>query len=168
MKKLYGIPLVLCLFLFLLSCTIGPAEPEDTDSTEEISGEQPADHIDGEMPAEEMEGDHPADERDVDEPDKQEKAILQLAEISDDVVAVNLINTLPVRGVQFTIAGVEIVDVLTTSRSEDFFVSFNGENGKVMMVSLARDVISPGEGSIAEIVFDGSSSARLSEIIIAE
>jgi hypothetical protein len=66
------------------------------------------------------------------------------------------------------IEGVEIIDVLTTSRSEDFIASFNGENGKVLMVSLAGDRIAPGEGLIAEIVFDGSGLARLSEIAIAE
>ena len=84
------------------------------------------------------------------------------------MVGIDLRNTVPVRGVQFTIEGVELADVLTTSRSEDFMASFNEESGKVLIVSLAGDEIAPGEGLIAEILFDGNGPARLSEIVIAE
>ena len=84
------------------------------------------------------------------------------------MVGIDLMNTVPVRGVQFTIEGVAIADVLTTSRSEDFMASFNEESGRVLIVSLAGDEIVPGEGLIAEILFDGNGLARLSEIVIAE
>ena len=117
----------------------------------------------------EIDEEQPADEIDEDQPEEPQQDIsLQLVDIAEDMVGIDLTNTVPVRGVQFTIEGVELADVLTTSRSEDFMASFNEENGRVLIVSLAGDEIAPGEGLIAEILFDGSGPARLSEIVIAE
>jgi hypothetical protein len=47
-------------------------------------------------------------------------------------------------------------------------VRFKEENGKVIMISLSGNTLSPGEGLIAEILFNGSGLARLPEIVIAE
>jgi hypothetical protein len=178
MKKLYYIPLLVFLFFSFLSCTISPEEPEGQDPTEEIGEEQPADDIDGEQPledideepaVEDIDAEQPADEIDEDQPEEPRQDIsLQLVEISEDMVGIDLTNPVPVRGVQFMIEGVEIIDVLTTSRSDDFIASFNEENGKVLMVSFSGDEIAPGEGRIAEILFDGSGLARLSEIVIVQ
>ena len=170
MKKLYYIPILVFLFFSFLSCTISPEEPEANDPVEEIGGEQPVDEIDVEEPPEEIDQEPPADEIDEDEPEEeqQQDISLQLVDIAEDMVGIDLTNTVPVRGVQFTIEGVAITDVLTTSRSEDFMASFNEENGRVLMVSLAGDEIASGEGLIAEILFDGNGPAHVSEIVIVE
>ena len=174
MKKIYYIPLLLFLFFSFLSCTLSPEEPEGKDPVEEIGEEQPADEIDVDQPPEEIGEEPPEDDIDKDQPEEppqpqpQQDISLQLVDIAEDMVGIDLMNTVPVRGVQFTIEGVAIADVLTTSRSEDFMASFNEESGRVLIVSLAGDEILPGGGLIAEILFDGNGLARLSEIIIAE
>ena len=178
MKKIYYIPLLLFLFFSFLSCTLSPEEPEGKDPVEEIGEEQPADEIDVDQPPEEIGEEPPEDDIDKDQPEEpqqpqepqqpEQNISLQLVDIAEDMVGIDLMNTVPVRGVQFTIEGVAIADVLTTSRSEDFMASFNEENGKVLIVSLAGDEIVPGEGLIAEILYDGNGLARLSEIVIAD
>ena len=170
MKKIYYIPVLVFLFFSFLSCTISPEEPEGKDPVAEIGQEPPADDIDENQPPEEIDVEPPADDIDEDQPEEeqQQDLSLQLVNITEDMVGIDLTNTVPVRGVQFTIEGVTIADVLTTSRSEDFMASFNEESGRVLIVSLAGDEILPGGGLIAEILFDGNGLARLSEIIIAE
>jgi hypothetical protein len=187
MKKIYYIPLLLFLFFSFSSCTIAPKEPEEKDPTEEIAEQEPADEDTEEQPADENNGEQPADEDhegqpiediddeqpvddiDEDQPEEPRQYIsLQLVEISEDMVGIDLTNTVPVRGVQFDIEGVQIIDVITTSRSDDFIASFNQGNGTVIMVSFSGDEIPPGQGRIAEILFDGKGLARLSEIVIAD
>jgi hypothetical protein len=99
-----------------------------------------------------------------------EYAILTLLEVSGNTLGIDLTNDVPVRGVQFTLEGVEIIDVLTTSRTEGFSPSFNEENGRVVLLSLSGDGIAAGNGLIAEILYDddGGGSASLSEIKIVE
>lgn len=95
-------------------------------------------------------------------------AVLKLVAVTENMFGIDLKNTVPVRGVQFTLEGVTITEVRTTNRSEGFFASFNKENGKVIMASLSGDKIPPGEGLMAEIVGGKSGSARLSEVKIAQ
>jgi len=169
MQRLYYIPLLLLLVWSFSNCTIIPDEPEGNNPVEEIGEEPPADDIDVEEPPEDTGEEPPADDIDEDQPEEPQQEIsLQLVTIAEDMASIDLTNTVPVRGVQFTIEGVEIADVLTTSRSEDFMASFNEENGRVLIVSLAGDEIAPGEGPIAEVLFDGNGSAHLSEVVIAE
>ena len=177
MKRLYYIPLLLFLILSFLSCAIAPDEPEGNVPVEEISEEPPADQIDveeppeeiDEEPPEEIDEEPPADDIVEDQPeDPQQEIFLQLVAIEEDMAGIDLTNTVPVRGVQFTIEGVEIADVLMTSRSENFMANYNEENGRVLIVSFAGDEITPGEGLIAEVLFDGDGSARLSEVVIVE
>ena len=97
----------------------------------------------------------------------RQDAILKLVEVRENMCGIDLKNTVSVRGVQFTLEGVTIAEVRTTSRSEGFFASFNKENGKVIMASLSGDEIPPGKGSIAEIVCEKSGAAHLSEVKIA-
>jgi hypothetical protein len=94
-------------------------------------------------------------------------AILNLVAVTENMFGIDLKNSVFVRGVQFTLEGVTITEVRTTKRSEGFFASFNKENGKVIMASLAGDELPPGKGLIAEVVCDNSGAARLSEIRIA-
>jgi len=169
MKKIYYIPLLLFLFFSFLSCTLSPEEPEGKDPVEEIGEEQPADEIDVDQPPEEIGEEPPEDDIDKDQPEEPRQYIsLQLVEISEDMVGIDLTNTVPVRGVQFDIEGVQIIDISTTSRSDDFIASFNQGNGTVIIVSFAGNEIAPGKGTIAEILFDGNGLARLSEIVIAD
>ena len=178
MKKPYYIPLLVFICFSFLSCSISPEEPEVKDPVEEIGEEQPADEIDEEQPADEIGEEQPADEIDEEQPaddidedqpeEPQQDISLQLIAISEDMVGIDLTNTVPVRGVQFTLEGVELADVLTTSRSEDFMASFKEENGRVLMIPLGGDEIVPGEGLIAEILVDGEGPAHLSEIVIVE
>ena len=169
MQRLYYIPLLLLLVFSLSSCTIVPDEPEGNNPVEEIGEEPPADDIDVEEPPEDAGKEPPADDIDEDQPEEpQENISLQLVAIEEDMAGIDLTNTVPVRGVQFTIEGVEIADVRTTSRSENFMANYNEENGRVIILSLGGDEIAPGEGFIVEILYDGDGVARLSEIVIAE
>ena len=97
----------------------------------------------------------------------RQDAMLQLVEARENMFGIDLKNNVSVRGVQFTLEGVTITEVRTTSRSKGFFASFNKDNGKVIMASLSGDEIHPGEGSIAEVVGDKSGAAHLSEVKIA-
>jgi hypothetical protein len=132
MKKLHFIPLLGCLLLTVLSCTVFPEEPQEQQSEE-----------------------------------PRQDAILKLVEVTENMFGIDLKNNVSVRGVQFTLEGVTIIEVRITNRSEGFFASFNKENGKVIMASLSGDEMPPGKGLIAEIVCDKSGYARLSEVKIA-
>ena len=92
--------------------------------------------------------------------------ILKLVDVSGNILGIDLTNDVPVRGAQFTLGGVEINEVRTTSRTEGFSASFNEENGTVILVSLSGDKIAAGKGLIAEILHDNGGSASLSEIKI--
>ena len=112
----------------------------------------------------------PEDIEEVITEEPSEYATLTLLEVSGNTLGIDLTNDIPVRGVQFTLEGPEIIDVLTTSRTEEFSPSFNEENGTVILVSLSGDEIAAGKGLIAEILYDddGGGSASLSEIKIVE
>ena len=152
MKRLYFIPLIIYLSFSVLSC-MNPPEgiPEDTEE-ELVEDEEGGIEEDGE-----------------EEPGEDAILILNLVEVSESILGIDLTNDVPVRGVQFTLEGPEITDVLTTSRTEGFFAQFNKENGKVIMLSLVGDSINPGMGPIAEIVCDHTdSAASLSGVKIVE
>ena len=97
-----------------------------------------------------------------------EDAILKLVEVSENTLGIDLTNDVPVRGVQFTLEGVNVIEIRTTSRTEGFFARVNEENGTVVLVSLSGKNISPGKGLIAEILHDNGGSASLSEIKIVK
>ena len=97
-----------------------------------------------------------------------EDASLKLVEVSGNILGIDLTNNVPVKGVQFTLEGVKITEIRTTSRTEAFSPNFNEENGKVIMISLSGDEIPPGKGLIAEISHDNGGSASLSEITIVK
>ncbi len=86
------------------------------------------------------------------EPQSGGKATLKIKTGSGNQIGIDLINSVPVRGVQFTITGVKVTEVRTTSRTAGFLAKFSEETGIVIIVSTAADEIAPGKGIIAEIV----------------
>jgi len=95
-------------------------------------------------------------------------AKLRIVADSGNVLDIDLTNNVPVRGVQFTIEGVKMTEVRTTSRTAGFLADFNKESGIVVMLSTSGDKIAPGTGPIAEVIYDNCGSARLSGIKISK
>ncbi len=95
-------------------------------------------------------------------------ATLKIVEGSGNTVGIDLTNTIPVRGLQFTIKGAKITEVRPTSRIKGFLAESNKESGIVIIVSMSGDKIAPGTGLIAEVIYDKGGSASLSGIKIAK
>ena len=75
---------------------------------------------------------------------------------------IDLENKVPVRGMQFTVKGMQLTEVRTTSRTKGFLVKFNEKSGIVVLVSLTTDEIAPGKGAIAELIGEHSKGASIS------
>ena len=148
MKKIYLIPLLLCLFLSVSSCKKSQEEPK-TKVEKEVEKK-----VEKKL----------EDSRKV----KSEDATLKIVAGSGNVFGIDLTNKIPIRGVQFTLEGAKMTDVRTTSRTTGFLASFNAESGIVILLSASGDKIAPGTGLIVEIICDKSSSASLSEIKIGK
>ena len=144
MKKLCVISLILCLFLGASSCKKSHVKP-----TTKMKGEVKK---------------KAQDAMKVDSKD----ATLRIVKGSENIAGIDLTNTIPVRGVQFTIEGTKITAVRVTSRTAGFLADFNKESGKVIIVSISGDTIAPGTGLIAEVTCDKVGSAILSGIKIAK
>ena len=97
----------------------------------------------------------------------EKKATLKVKAGSGNTLNVDLINSVPVRGMQFTISEVKITEVRTTERAAGFLAKFNEKNGAVVLISTAEERIAPGKGPIAEVICDKPGSAQLSGIKIA-
>jgi hypothetical protein len=100
-------------------------------------------------------------------PQSEKKATLKVVASSDKAASLEMINSVPVRGVQFILSGANITEVRTTKRTAGFLAKFNEKNGAVILVSTSDDRIAPGKGSIGEIICDKPGSAQLSGIRIA-
>ena len=100
------------------------------------------------------------------QPKSEKKATLELKAGPGHNLGVELINTVPVRGVQFIVSGVNITEVRTTKRTAGFLAKFNEKNGKVILLSTSGDKIAPGKGSVAEIICDKPGAATLSGVKI--
>ena len=144
MEKFYLILLILCLFLS------GPGCKKSQDAAKTEAGKKV-----------EKASQAPAIEKD-------EESTLKIVASSDNVVGVDLTNKVPVKGVQFTIEGVKVNEVRTTSRTEGFLAEFNEINGKVILLSLSGNMIEQGTGPILEIICDKGDSARLSGVTIVK
>ena len=94
----------------------------------------------------------------------QEKIPLTIVKSTKTSAHVEMNNSMPVRGVQFTLDGTKIVEVRTTPRTTGFLIKFNEKNGMVLLVSAAADTIAPGKGAIAEVICDTPGAARLSGV----
>ncbi len=144
MEKFYLILLILCLFLS------GPSCKKSQEAAKTEAGKKV-----------EKASQTPAIEKD-------EESTLKIVASSDNVAGVDLTNRVPVKGVQFTIEGVKVTEVRTTSRTEGFLAEFNEKNGKVILLSLSGNKIDQGTGPIVEIICDEGESARLSGIKIVK
>ena len=144
MKKLCVISLIVCLFLGGPGCKKTKQEQKTT--MKEKVEEKAKDSMVAES----------------------KDATLKIVEGSGNTVGIDLTNTVPVRGVQFTIKGVKITELRPTSRIAGFFADCNKESGIVIMVSTSGDKIAPGTGLIAEVIYDKGGAASLSGIKIAK
>ena len=95
-----------------------------------------------------------------------EDATIKIEDVSENVVAINLTNKVPIRGVQFTIEGVQMEKGTPTSRTKGFTTDFNNESGRVVILSTTDNRIASGTGNIFEIVCSKVESAKLSGIKI--
>jgi hypothetical protein len=93
---------------------------------------------------------------------RAEEAILKIGSVSDKSASVDMVNTGPVRGAQFTVSGVKMTEVRTTPRTAGFIVKFNEANGMVVILSTSQATIPPGKGAIAEVICDKPAKASLS------
>ena len=84
----------------------------------------------------------------------EKKATLKVVPATGNTAGIELTNTVPVRGVQFTGKGVKLTEVRTTSRTPGFLAKFNEENGIVLVLSLTDEEVAPGTGLIAEIIYE--------------
>jgi hypothetical protein len=144
MRKVYLIPLILCLSLAGFSCKKSQEEPKKKVEKKVEKKSQAATR------------------------EESKESTLGIVDVAENTVGIDLTNSVPVRGVQFTINGVKPTEVRTTSRTKGFMTDYNEKNGKVIMVSLSGNTITPGTGIIAEIICDKGGSASLSEVKIAK
>lgn len=96
-----------------------------------------------------------------------EDATLNILNKSDDIIGIDLNNTVPVRILQFNIKGVKIKEIRTTKRTEGFSAKHIArKDNKIVILSPSDKAIAPGSGLIAEIICDKVDSANLSDIKI--
>jgi len=102
------------------------------------------------------------------EPEKKATLILKPGE--NNSFGIDLENSVPVRGVQFTLSGLKMTEVQTASRTEGFLAKFNEETGIVILVSTAADEIAPGKGPVLKILGEKVPDAEVSltKIMIAD
>ena len=95
-------------------------------------------------------------------------ASLKLVSGDKNVHSLNLENSIPIRGVQFVLEGVEITNITTTKRTKGYLANFNADSGAVIIVHTSGGKIEAGKGSIAEIVCAEGDSPTLSDIKLAK
>jgi hypothetical protein len=95
-------------------------------------------------------------------------ASLKLVAGEKNIHSINLENSIPIRGVQFVLEGVQITNVTTTERTKGYLANFNAESGAVIIVHTSGGKIEAGKGSIAEIVCAEGGSPTLSDIKLAK
>jgi hypothetical protein len=102
------------------------------------------------------------------EPEK--KATLTLKPGEKNTFGIDLKNSIPVRGIQFTLSGLKMTEVRTATRTAGFLAKFNEETGIVILVSTAADEIAPGKGPVLKILGEKVPDAEvsLSKIMIAD
>ena len=100
----------------------------------------------------------------------EKKATLTLKTGEKNTFGIDLINSVPVRGIQFTLSGLKMTEVRTASRTAGFLAKFNEETGIVILVSTAADEIAPGTGPVLEILGEKvpDTEVSLSKIMIAD
>lgn len=148
MRKLCVTTIVLVLFLTISGCN--PAQDQPETKQVEASKEKVEKAIEKKQIRIEAAG--------------SEDATLKIVTGSDNTLGIELTNSVPIRGVQFTLKGAVMNEIRTTARSKDFLTDFYKESGKVVILSPKGDKIAPGSGLIAEVVCTKIDSASLAEI----
>jgi hypothetical protein len=98
---------------------------------------------------------------------------LKATQTSENSVAIEMENDVPILGVEFVLNNIAAESLETTSRTEDFLAVFNdlgGQRVKVVLVSLKKDAISAGSGPILEFVYDGivSGDLEMTDVNVAD
>ena len=60
-----------------------------------------------------------------------EDATLKIVPVSETTLGLELTNSVPIRGVQFTLKDADISEIRATVRSKDFLTDFNKESGNI-------------------------------------
>jgi hypothetical protein len=94
------------------------------------------------------------------------EASLKLVPGPKGAATIELQNDIPVRALQFSVAGAKITEVRTAGRTKGYLVKFNDKNGMVIILSTAGEEIAPGKGSVAEIACDKPAAAILKDVKI--
>ena len=94
-------------------------------------------------------------------------AKLKIVPGKENVIGIELENTVPIRGVQCTLKGAKISEIRTTERTKGYVSKFNEATGILILVDMSGKKIPPGSGPIAEVVCDNPGSASLSDIKLA-
>ena len=97
---------------------------------------------------------------------------LKATQTSENSVAIEMENNVPILGVEFVLNNIIAAKSLeTTSRTEGFLAVFNdlgGQRVKVVLVSLKKDAISAGSGPILEFVGIASGDLEMTDVNIAD
>jgi arylsulfatase A-like enzyme len=91
-------------------------------------------------------------------------ASLKIVDLSDKLFGIELTNSVPVRGVQFTLEGVKVSEVRTTAHTKGFLAEFNSESGAVIIISVSGDKIKVGKNQIVEVVYEMAEMAEMANL----
>jgi hypothetical protein len=152
MRVLYLVTIVVFLFLGISSCDT--SQDQSKTKTVEESGKKVDTAVRKKPTMVEEAG--------------SEDATLKIVGGSGNTLGIELTNSIPILGVQFSLEGAHMNEIRTTSRTKGFLADFNKEAGKVVLLSTSGDKIASGSGLIAELVCDKIDSASLSEIKIVK
>jgi hypothetical protein len=94
-------------------------------------------------------------------------AKLKIETDKENVIGLELENTVPIRGVQCALKGVKISEIRTTERTKGYLTKFNEATGIIILVDVKGKKIQPGTGLIAEVVCDKTGSASLTDVKLA-
>ena len=78
-------------------------------------------------------------------------------------IPINLSNDVNIYGLQLGIShhsDLIFKNISLTSRTNNITISFNDENGEILIAMVAENGIFPGNGTILNLIFDISSSAN--------
>ena len=95
-------------------------------------------------------------------PASEKKATIAINPLEKNTFGVDLENSIPVRGIQFTVNGMKMTEVRTASRTEGFMAKFNEDTGIVIVVSTAAEEIPPGKGPVLKILGEKLPDAEVS------
>jgi len=140
----------LVLFLFLGVSSCNPVKEQSKTKTAEEGGEKAEETVRKKSIQVEA-----AESKD---------ATLTLVSGAGTTLGIELTNSVPIRGVQFTLKGADMSEIRTTARSKDFLADFNKEAGKVVILSASGGKIASGSGLIAELECNNIDAASISEI----